>query len=160
MSKRQKILSLVWLFTQKSHPPQRLPVPLKWNILSWGINWMNQTQIWGCCFSLAMPSYENTFTLFISTARPETPVPSQPGAPGRRHAATMVWLGWMRQRVFDRGWVDGMKEGSLESLFPFHTIWNLPVSDANKVVEAKSENKGKHEGKSRLKRGMGGEEAS
>lgn len=51
------------LFTQKSHLLQRLPVPLKWDILSWGINWMNQTQRCGCCFSLAMPSNNNTFML-------------------------------------------------------------------------------------------------
>lgn len=57
------IVPAAFLFTQKSHPPQRLPVPLKWDILSWGINWMNQTQRCRCCFSLAMPSYNNTFML-------------------------------------------------------------------------------------------------
>lgn len=64
------------------------------------------------CFSLSMPSYNNTIMLFIPAARPETPAPSWPGAPGRRFAAPPIWPAWTRQRVFDRRWADG---GWLES---------------------------------------------
>lgn len=60
----------------------------------------------GCCFSLAMPSYNNTIMLFIPAAWPDTPTPSQPEALGRRHAVASNWPGCVRQRVFDRGWVD------------------------------------------------------
>lgn len=33
------------VFTQKSHPPEQLPVPLKWDILSWGIKYEPDTEM-------------------------------------------------------------------------------------------------------------------
>lgn len=109
----------------------------------------------GCCFSLAMPSYNNTIMLFIPAACPDTPTPSQPEALGRGHAVASNWPGCVRQRVFDRGWVDGTERvcWGVPPL-PSHTLWNLLPSDANEVVGAKRRKQ--HDRKIDTKKGWAG----
>lgn len=107
------------------------------------------------CFSLSMPSHNNTIMLFIPAARPETPAPSWPGAPGRRFAVPPIWPAWIRQRVFERGWANGMEDICWR--VPLFSLIHCETScppDANEMMGANSEKQ--HQGKMDTKKGWEG----